>query len=130
MSTSKEGEQMRELINTVKKATETKVLVKHMEDSSQYDSKDYGWESWKAFWAERTNNEVPQMDYYCPSCKEYKDDIDGGHVVYNNKMYITPVCHTCNSRASKNIEFRETPFEIQFNKLVLFNPNELKNMRG
>ena len=49
MSTSKEGEQMRELINTVKKATETKVLVKHMEDSSQYDSKDYGWESWKAF---------------------------------------------------------------------------------
>ena len=43
MSTSKEGEQMRELIDAVKNATETKVFVKHMEGSSQYDSKDYGW---------------------------------------------------------------------------------------
>lgn len=130
MTTSEEGLKMRKLINTAKNATEIKVSVKHMEGSSRYKSEDYRWESWKAFWSEYTNNKIPQQNYFCPSCNEYKDDIVGEHVIYNDKMYITPICSSCNSRAVKDIKFRNTPFEVAFNKLCQFNPDELKKRHG
>lgn len=78
-----------------------KIVVKHLNGSSKYVPKEVG--TWKAFWLKNSNGrQFPEDDTKCLSCGKSKKATDfvGGHifaVTDSDKMYICPVCESCNS---------------------------------
>lgn len=129
--TSQAGKEMREQLDLAQTQipsildSETEISVIHMNDSSKYIAQNYGFKSWKEYWAKKIGCNEPESHYLCPSCQEFKDDIDGGHVVeLPNKYYITPICSECNGKASENSVFRTKPFKVKNKDLVPFNLKE------
>ena len=61
------------------------------------------------YWEEQTGITIPQKGFICRCCHEYidREKVDGAHVklshVTNSKMYIVPLCQTCN-RGRKDID--------------------------
>lgn len=117
---------MRELINQMLKLTNKKVHVYHMQGSSQFLAEDYGYDSWIAYWSEFTKRPKPTSKYCCPSCRQMKDNIIGGHVIRldSKECFITPICLECNSRAARDENFRQIPFLVQYRDLVKFVPKK------
>lgn len=108
--TSIDGLNMRKLIDraikVLSKLSPKSLTVKHWEGSSKYLPKDGG--TWKGFWLKKSNGgQFPVDETKCLSCgKPTKaKDFVGGHIfeVANpDKMYICPVCKSCNSTYGEN----------------------------
>lgn len=62
------------------------------------------------YWEKQTGITIPPKGFICLCCHEYvdRDRVDGAHVklshVTNSKMYIVPMCQTCN-RGRHDIDF-------------------------
>ena len=115
---SKDGIQMRQSIDT------QSVYVCHMDNSSQYHPRDYGYSSWIDYWADKRGVVNPIDLYTCPCCGKNSDRIEGGHVIAIStmKLFITPVCPDCNKKAENDESFRESPFLVKQSELVPFTP--------
>lgn len=97
-------------------------LFVNTENSDQYDSHDYGCNSWIEYWQRKKSGPLaPNCKLVCPSCKmEYKiSDMVGGHVtdILTREMYITPICKYCNDK-KENL----SPFIVKDEMLVPFIP--------
>lgn len=66
------------------------------------EANNHGYESWLDYWEkgkERKATECSNVD--CNS----NSDLVGGHVDYNNNIYIVPICKDCNNQGS-NFSFK------------------------
>lgn len=105
--------------------------VWHLKDSKKRfgDGAEYvGYDSWIDFWEKCNQKEVKITR--CPCCNSLMMDSVGSHVIdeYEN-IYITPTCVECNSKAINDEDFRNTPFEVAYANLVVFNYSELEPLR-
>lgn len=107
--TSLEGANMRKQIDLAKTVLSEhnprSFAVKHLKGSSKYAPKGGG--TWKKFWIDKSNGrQFPEDKTKCLSCGNptNADKFVGGHVfevANQNKMYICPVCESCNSTYGK-----------------------------
>jgi len=125
--TSFDGLCMREQMEWAKKVlSEQKsknIVVKHLEGSSKYQPKNGG--TWKDFWLKNANErKFPIDETKCLSCGNptKANDFVGGHIVEvanPNKMYICPVCRSCNSTYGEGKE-SSPEFQVTKNDCVDF----------
>ena len=111
-----------------------KCEVIHEKDSYKNygDASDYGYNSWIEFWQEHSPcGKFLNTIKICPCCGKPMNNPVGGHVqdAYGKEVFITPICHECNSSAANNEEFRKTPFKVSQKYLLKFNYNELRPLR-
>ena len=95
---SKQGLEMQKQLAIVK--VPGKISVKHMKNTSNLQPNDST--SWKQFWEKRMSSTFPTQKEKCPCCHKGRnpDDFVGSHiyeVADKNKMYIYPICKSCNS---------------------------------
>lgn len=76
--------------------------------------------NWIEYWEENNCQKYKVsslVSYPCPSCLMMKKDLVGGHVVSEDKTYITPVCRECNSKYKKG-NAREHAFYVKEEYMV------------
>ena len=116
---SKDGIEMRRMIDTMWVET---ISVRHMEGSSKY--KPIGFDSWKSFWESKMpDHHFPSQTEKCACCKKdtHPDDFVGAHIVCvdNKKMYIYPLCNSCNVKYGEGRELSPV-FEVKKSMCAVF----------
>lgn len=112
-------EYMREYINLSSRLFSSKIKVRHVKGSTNQEVPEGG--TWKEYWerqSERngTYKKFPLYNQNCPCCNilTKPEDFVGAHVERVNnsdKVYICPVCRSCNSKYGEGKE--ESPvFEV------------------
>ena len=133
---SKDGEWMHHELFRIRKmiANSDKTNVYHLEHSKEKygDGSEYkGYDSWIDYWEKESGKKLGTM-VKCPCCGEEMPvtDIVGSHVIdEDKKIYVTPTCDKCNSRAINDKEFRNHKFSVRKDHLVLFDYSSLKKLR-
>lgn len=122
---SKAGIEMRKMLNSMSIET---IMAKHMNESSKY--KPIGFNSWKDFWESKVkNNLFPSSVEKCACCKKdtQPNEFVGAHIIQvdTDKMYIYPLCQTCNSTYGEDKE--ESPiFEVKKSLCADFSLSEAR----
>lgn len=103
---------MRRELNKSKRLSSPLIKVRHVKGSG-YDESPIG-NSWKDYWLEmskrnETYKSFPDTTTSCPCCgmQTKPEDFVGGHVEKvddSGKVYICPVCNSCNSKYRKGGE--------------------------
>lgn len=110
--------------SSLKETLDSLIEVRHMKGSSIYKPKNYS--TWKEYWkAKITNdNRFPTQDESCDCCRKITapENFVGGHVVEvqnEDKIYIYPICNSCNSQYGK--DKKDSPiFKVTKSKCVDF----------
>lgn len=108
---------------------QSKILVEHLQGSSKYVPKDGG--TWKDFWEAKLNKKFPSVSAECACCnrKVEPNHFVGSHIIYvkNGKMYIYPLCDSCNSRYGKGKE-KSPRFYVNKEDCAPWSVSESKNV--
>lgn len=97
------GEDIRQIIDIV---DGLRIAVRHMKGSA--DLKPKNATSWKEFWENKLSMGFPSEPEKCDCCKlmALPEDFVGAHIieVSSKKMFVYPLCRSCNSRYGKEKE--------------------------
>lgn len=97
------GEDIRQIMNLIDGVY---IAVNHMEGTADLKPKNAA--SWKEFWENKLSMGFPSEAEKCACCKKMAqpEDFVGAHIieVSSKKMFVYPLCRSCNSRYGKEKE--------------------------
>jgi len=116
------GKNVMDMDKFLKQSQSRSIKVKHMSDTSDLKPKNF--DTWKEFWEDAKKGEMtfPNIEEKCACCNKPTDpkDFVGAHIKdRNGKMYIYPICNSCNSKYGKG-KAESPEFSVSKEKCVDF----------
>lgn len=90
------------------------MIVTVKNHKGHYEANNHGYESWLDYWKEGKGIKATECSNVDCNSNSSNSDLVGGHVDYNNHIYIVPICKDCNNQGSN------FSFKVYFSNLLLF----------